>query len=187
MALEFEVIAPAKWDKAEWRGVLYIVDRTLARPPIFGLMFRHETPAVDIFTDWRSRMGRDDENGQIRVAIVEGDIPGQDYGYTVHIGPNPQSALDDAADSNKSRVVSFSRIFRMNPDRNSQNLPNFKEAFALKKKCLMLPVIANREIITGDNIKPLLEFGLIGRNLVFKNVKDVGSNDIDSAVFIGAT
>jgi hypothetical protein len=182
------VINVSMWDKAEWRGVLYIVDLSFQRPPILGLMFRREEAAEDIFTSWRSLVGREDEHERIRISVVEGDIPGQDYGYTVHITADPdyafQSSDQSTAGSGGSRVISVSRVFRMNPDPGSKNLPNFKNAFERVGKFLLIPVIASTPTITSSSIKPRLELGVSKSKIFFRNAKDIGKGDIDSVVFV---
>ena len=182
------VINVSMWDKAEWRGVLYIVDLSFHRPPILGLIFQREEAAEGIFASWRSLVGREDEHERLRISMVEGDIPGQDYGYTVHITASPdyafQSSNQNTAGSEGNRVFFMSRVFRMNPDPGSKNLLNFKNAFARVGKFLLIPVIASTPTITSSSIKPRLELGVSKSKIFFRNAKDIGKGDIDSVVFV---
>ncbi len=182
------VIDVSLWDQAEWHGVLYMVDMSFQRPPILGLIFRREEAAEKIFTNWRSLVGREDEHERLRIAVVEGDIPGQDYGYTVHITANPdyafQSANQNTAGSEESRMFFISRVFRMNPDPGSKNLLNFKNAFARIGKFLLIPVTMSTATITPSSIKPHLELGISKGKILFRNAKDIGKGDIDSVVFV---
>jgi hypothetical protein len=182
------VIDVPKWDVAQWRGVLYVVDNSFTKPPILGLIFRYETPAVDIFTGWRSQIGREDDNEQIRISIVEGDIQGQDYGYTVHITIDPQFATQQATeqghDLKPGSFIGISRVFRMNPDPHSQNLPNFKRAYTQLGKFLLIPVIATTDTMTPQSVKPRFELGISKKKIVFRNAKEIQKGDIDSVVFV---
>lgn len=182
------VIDVPKWNGAQWRGVLYIVDSSFTRPPVLGLIFRYEPPAVDIFTGWHSRLGREDENEQIRISIVEGDIKGQEYGYTVHISVDPQFAIQRATeqgrDLKRGSFFGMSRVFRMNPDPHSQNLPNFKSAYTRLGKFFLIPVISTADTMTPQSVKPRFELGISKKKIVFRNAREIQKGDIDSVVFV---
>lgn len=185
--MKINIIDIPNWDGARWLGVLYIVDLSFHRPPILGLIFRHEEQATDIFSGWRSLVGREDENEKIRISIIEGDIPGQDFGYTVHITADPDSVFENADqqfdefDNNQS--IFISRVFRMNPNPGSMNLPNFKNAYSRLGEYLLIPVVTSSENISATSIKPLLELGISKHKIIFRNTKDIQRNDIDSVVF----
>jgi hypothetical protein len=184
--LEASVIDPSKWDRAVWRGVLYLVDTSLRQAPVFGLIFRHEASAADIFSDWRAMLGQEDENERIRISIVEGDIPRQDYGYTVHITIDPDILAQKAGESENlkaQRLVAISRVFRMNPDRNSRNLPMFKAAYSKIQKFTLIPVIAKGNTMTPTSIKPRMDLGISKKKIIFRQVNDIAKADIDSVVF----
>ena len=44
--------------------------------PALLLPFVNEKYAIKIFEDWIKIIGRDDEKEDIRIALVEGDVPG---------------------------------------------------------------------------------------------------------------
>jgi hypothetical protein len=179
------VIDVRQWDKAAWRGVLYAVDLSFKKPPAFGLVFQNIDAARDIFAGWRSQFGREDERERIRISIIEGDIPGQDSGYTVHITGNPKAIADEmqerSLDEPKS-IVGLSRVYRMNPQPNSRNLHNFKTAYEKLGMYILLPVIMLSPNPASIKLHP--EFGIMKKQIVIRNVKDVSKTDIDSVVFV---
>jgi hypothetical protein len=88
MLFESQLIDVPTWDQADWRGVLYMAFQTGEQPPVLGLFFNNEAPARRIFRDWRTRFGACDDKDAIRVAIIEGEVPGFRPGYFLHLTPN---------------------------------------------------------------------------------------------------
>lgn len=71
------------WDEACWRGIAILSDKKSA--PYFGFLFENREAAVKIFREWNERFGHRDLYEEIRIAVIEGDIPGKELGYTVQI------------------------------------------------------------------------------------------------------
>jgi hypothetical protein len=80
------------WDKAKWRGVFYMLYPD--RSPILSLAFENEGAAKKIFEGWHERIGRNDQYEELRIAIIEGDIPKCDKGYSVHIGSDFENIIN---------------------------------------------------------------------------------------------
>jgi hypothetical protein len=178
------IIDVRQWDKAAWRGVLYAVDLSFKQAPVFGLVFQNLNAAKDIFAGWRSQFGKEDEREQIRISIVEGDIPGKDPGYTVHITGNPVTVADDIQNQSldaPNSIVGISRVYRMNPQPNSRNLPNFKMAYEKLGSYVLMPVTMQSPNPSSIKLHP--EMGIAKKQIVIRNVKDVSQTDIDSVVF----
>jgi hypothetical protein len=72
-----------RWDKAIWKGVFYMCGAS--QPPIMALLFLNKEVAIKIFAQWYVRIGRSDDYEEMRISIIEGDVPGEDPGYTVYI------------------------------------------------------------------------------------------------------
>jgi hypothetical protein len=79
------------WDAAMWRATFFLW--VPAKPPVLGLAFRNKALAREIFEGWRARYGDSDEYEELRVSIVEGDVEGEEHGYSVHVGADPGAAL----------------------------------------------------------------------------------------------
>lgn len=71
---------------------------------------------------------------ELRISFIEGDIPGEDFGYTVHIGSNWESTIlrriEEGSTIEEEFLMFISRFNRMNPP-NSRNLDLFKERYTL--------------------------------------------------------
>ena len=83
------VIDTELWDKAKWMGTAVLSDMKSA--PYLGLLFQNREAAVKIFEQWNKDFGHKDIYEEIRISIIEGDIPGEEHGYTVHIGTNQEN------------------------------------------------------------------------------------------------
>src|SRR6266571_2549572 len=84
----YTVIDMPLWDKANWVATVFLSDRKGEKLPCLGLAFRDRDAATRIFSAWRKRFGDVDTYEEIRVAIIEGDLPNETPGYTVHVSPN---------------------------------------------------------------------------------------------------
>ena len=172
------------WDKATWRGAAFLMDPTGENFPCFLLPFTNEKPARKIFSDWRAIYGEEDIDDEIRIALIEGDIPGQESGYSIHITPNIDNVFK-RMDSNgfvvdKSILMSISRIQRANPTDNFAMLNMFKKQYHSHCKYLLAPAVLDE---VNGRIKPMTDLGIIKNNIVFRHVDDINDNDIDSAIF----
>ena len=128
------------------------------------LPFINEKYAIKIFEDWIATVGKDDKNEDIRIALVEGDVPGEAAGYYVVVGNNIDEAVKRAEASGSSIhelvVFNVSRIIRANPADNFQAFNHFKEAYHKYGEYILMPAVLNER--TGQ-IKPLSEYGIHNR------------------------
>jgi len=83
------------WERAQWRGVMFL-GRGPERPPVLGLYFENAEAGESIFRNWKKYFGDKDERDELRISIIEGDLPGQLAGYSVTIGTTLESALERA-------------------------------------------------------------------------------------------
>ena len=83
-------------------------------------------------------IGKIDQEELIRIAIIEGEIEGQDSGYSVHITSNHHVAIKNAESRTKglplAHTMFASRIHRMNPAPGSIYLSTFKKHYLQHKK-----------------------------------------------------
>jgi hypothetical protein len=171
------------WNKAKWRGTFFMCYPN--HPPILGLAFENEAAARNIFETWHERYGENDEYEELRISIIEGDVPDEKPGYSIHIGSDPDSAIKrfkDAGyefDDDLGMIVMVSRINRMNPPAGSKNLEMFKEYYRAFKTYFLAPGVISKD---KQQFNPIIEFGIYKGKVHFRNVKDIGDNDIDSVV-----
>ena len=167
------------WDKAVWRGAGFMFYHTT--PPVLLLLFKNEKYAVKIFKDWIADIGRKDEKENIRVALVEGDVPGETAGYYVVISNNLDEAVKRAEKSGLSvdemMILNVSRNIRANPTDNFQCYNMFKQSYKSNPAFYLMPAIIDE---TTKKIKPLEDLAILKRKIEFRYINDITENDIDA-------
>lgn len=176
------------WNAARWSGTFMMMYES--GPPVLGLAFLNEQAARRIFEQWHARYGDNDAFEELRVSIIEGDIKGEEPGYSVHIGTDFDNLIKRykhaGLDVNPSAdmFMSIERIHRMNPSPGSQNLRIFKEAYRLHKNYLLVPGVLNPNTTdpTIAAVKPMIEWGIFKNAIHFRDVDEIGPGDPDIVV-----
>lgn len=171
----------SKWNSAKWTGVAFLVDFSGEEPPGVGLLFENERVGREIFDDWRHRFGSVDEQEEIRLSIIEGEISGKPPGYSVTIGPDAIGILQRAKEEGENvanYLLSVNRVHRMSPKPDSPFLAGFKKAYEQHKQFLLMPCFG-----PASGPKPVFELAIQKRKLHLRQVSDVGENDSDHAIF----
>jgi hypothetical protein len=171
------------WDRAVWRGAAFMMDKDNEVPPYFILPFKNERFAKKIFEDWISIYGKRDTTNELRISIIEGDIPEELKGYSIHISSNldrvVERMVEFGLEVDESKILSVSRIQRANPTDNFKMLNMFKTRYNQHKKYYLLPAVLDEK---NHRIKPLEELSILKTKLVFRHVNDISEHDIDSIV-----
>lgn len=166
------------WDRAGWIGVLFAVERSGSEPPIVALLFRREAAGRTVFHDLIRKVGADDPRGLLRVAIIEGDIPGRPPGYTMHVGPyldnSSQEAIAGAGDARRIEVALVSRVCRASEGPETFGLPTFKEQFARFRRCRLIPAGARPEAFSAHS-----DLGIWKTDIVFRRGADIPRAGVD--------
>ncbi len=176
------LIDTPRWNDAAWFGVAYGVDPSGRQPPFMGVQFQNQDAGREIFNDWLHRFGSTDEFNEIRVAIIEGDIPDKDPGYSVTIGSDIEGitkrAKQEQQEVDARYIATVTRHHRMNPQLGSPFLTGFKNAYNQIGEYLLLPAF-------GSQTQPQPDFGLAvrKRKILFRDVVDIDDKDFDSVIF----
>ena len=170
------------WQQAQWKATAYVHDRQGLEPPWLALVFQDRKSSIKIFEQWLERLGACDSYNELRISIIEGDIPGEDNGYTVHISANVENILKRAADQGidipSPYVTIFSKFNRMNPGPKSRNLDIFKERY---KRFGSFFLISATSSPSGILINQRLR--IQKRDVLFRNVAEISSrHDPDAAI-----
>ncbi len=169
------------WNAAKWRATFFMVAPDI--PPVLGVAFLNAEPAREIFQKWHERYGDRDLYEEVRVSIIEGPLPGQEDGYTVHIGPDLDGAVarykDAGLEVGDDLFMCISRFNRMTPPATSRNLENFKAAYYHHKTYYLAPGVISED---QKELKPLLDLGIYKNKVTFKAVRDIGEHDQDRVV-----
>src|SRR5262249_45608540 len=177
-----QVIDGRLWDRARWHGVGYGIGGP-EHLPFLALVFTDPFAAEDIFRGWRDLIGGDtDEHELIGIAIIEGEVPNQEPGYSVHIGGNPKPAFNAAArvSTEPTRLPEFARQVHRMPAPHSPRLAGFKEAYARAGRFQLMPAYvapATRPLISPDLL-------INKTKIIFRSTSHIPQNDIDSVVFL---
>lgn len=174
------------WNNAGWNGIAYAFDRENKEPPTMAILFKDKDNAKRIFEAWQRRLGKYDEYNELRISIVEGDIPGEDQGYSVHIGANIDNVIKRAnkegIDFSDDLFLIVSRIHRMNPMPESKSLSHFKDTYKMFGSYCLIPAIAKGD--DYNDIELLPEYRILKRNIEFRDVKDIKSKDDFDSVLL---
>jgi hypothetical protein len=176
-------VTSPRWDQARWRATTFRWHPKSESPPILGLVFEGARAAQELFTTWLEVAGNEDAQDEIRLSIIEGDIPGQKPGYTVQICPNPQVVLAQAAAANikvnAQTPLQLSRRFnRMHPLAGTPPLlPRFKQEYRQHKEFLLAPVTERAPGQFWFDV----ELGIVKRKIIFRQAREIGRTDIDNA------
>lgn len=122
------------WDRAGWRGVVYLVPEESNEPPLLALAFSDAGAARTIFTDWRTTLGKVDERDELRISIITGVDKQQPFSYRVVVGTDPNVLKGVSG----RHFVMISRVHQMHPT-NSENLDRFMKRFSAEKKYYLFP------------------------------------------------
>ena len=177
------VIDNVLWDQAHWVATAFAFPSIEGGMPALAFAFKHERPAMRIFQQWRSEFGNEDTCELVRIAIIEGDIPGQPAGYTVHVGTNPAhmvTQLDPSPEHNSQRyIATLSRFNRMGTSHMHHGLERFKLTVSALRQYLLLPAVYNQ---VSTELRPMLELAILKREIHFRHVQEIAPPDIDAAV-----
>ncbi|MDP9173553.1 MAG: hypothetical protein M3O30_06775 [Planctomycetota bacterium] len=175
------------WQEAKWSGTTFRwnPDRPVKVPPIMGICFRNADVGRKLFSQLVDYHGNRDEHEEIRVSIIEGSPPGQQFGYSVHICPDPESlaAYATAADLvlDPKLIRFFGRWNRLYPI-PGQSSPPLLEMFkrGLEKHGeFMLTSATIRE--DGQQYFDA-QIGLIKHKIEFRKLTDITSEDDPDAL-----
>jgi hypothetical protein len=174
------------WDKAKWVATAFLW--APGKIPIMALGFLNREPAETIFKEWGQRYGKQDMYEELRVALIEGDIPGKAPGYSVHIGANWENLLKryeraGFTPTDYDYYMTITRIHRMNPLPGATNLASFKNAYTEFGGYLLAPAACKSD---GSDLDVNFDLTIAKRELFLRIAVDIGPNDVDRAVFIGS-
>lgn len=170
------VINTDLWNKAIWSGTAVLSDKKSA--PYLGLLFQNREAAIEIFKQWNDDFGHKDIYEEIRVSVIEGDIPGEEHGYTVHISTNQENLASKCKKLNlqidETLFAIVSRYRRIETERNNCNMQIFREEVERYLSYVIIPVI-----MSDNELEPLFDYGIEKTEIFFRQVQDITKDDID--------
>lgn len=170
------------WIEAAWSSTTFRWHPTSAAPPVMGIVFSNAEKGRQLFRGLIEEFGNADEAEEIRVSIIEGDVPGQRPGYSVHIGPDPDAlrALGTFEDIivDHTTLLMLGQLNRMYPIPGRPNLlQRFKLEFPKHKEFLLAPVTRRAD----GQLWVDVELGIIKKSIHFRDLADINEGDVDAA------
>jgi hypothetical protein len=170
------VIETALWDKAGWMGTAVLSDKKSA--PYLGLLFQNRDEAIKIFEQWIENFGHRDLYEEIRIAIIEGDIPKKEHGYTVHITTNQENLITKCKQMNLSATkvlfAIISRVRRIQTEKGNRNMSIFREEFDRFLSYKIIPIY-----MSEMGLEPLFDYEIEKTEIFFRQADEITENDLD--------
>jgi len=142
-------------------------------PPGLGFVFQDAGAGSSIFQRWRELLGERDVDELIRVSIVEGDIPGQSPGYSVHLCVDPQGVMerlersDDVEVDLDMRALSGHAARRMQTT-NTETLQVFKDLYYEREQYSLVAVVRD-----ASGFAPLYETQVLKKQLLLRRADQI--------------
>lgn len=173
------------WDAAGWKGTYFVYAPDLSEPPTMGLMYGNGAAARRIFEGLRKRLGVRDPYEELRISIIEGDIPGQEAGYSVTIGSNIENVVRRARANGHEldpHAIAYTivRVHRMNPKPRSPHLEMFKKSYQRHRHYGLIYAVGDPD--SPVDPKAVFDFAITKREILFRRVEDLNEKDLDSVV-----
>lgn len=164
------------WDRAGWQGIAFNYQE--GKPPLLAFVFEHGHFGRQVIRGLRATTGNVDAFEVIRIAFIEGDIPGEPEGCTIHVGVNDEGVrakaiaegVPLAAGGELEQAGIFMRIS------TSPALARFKDSLAARQRYLLGCASARERAVFVDlTIEKTL--------VVIKHVGQIDKNDVDKVIF----
>ena len=167
-----------KWNEARWTATAFLHDPDGVKPPCIGLVFENTDAGRAIFKDLLERVGAVDAFEELYVAIIEGEILGEEPGYSVHVSSDPartQARLrSQGQDLPFEQAIVVSRFHRMIPAPDSPHLGKFKSELQAHGRYALIPV--------SSDIQPQFDCAIEKKEMYFRQASDITKSDRDAVV-----
>lgn len=162
------------WDNAHWKGFGFF-SRNNSELGI-ALAFENFESAKNIFDGWINKLGKVDQEEEIRISIIKGIDTENPFWYRVHISKEMKK-LKEMKDGNLYYLTS--RFHTLQPN-NSMNLDKLLELYKFNNRFKIYPASfeANGQFI------PDFTRGIEKTKLVIREAWEISLNDIDSVTIL---
>lgn len=102
------------WFEALWCATTFQWHPTSQMPPLMGVVFANWTKGIELFNLWVNAVGNGDEDDDLRVAILLGNVGQQRPGYSIRISDADYEFLEQD-DPDRASLEAIGRVQRMHP------------------------------------------------------------------------
>lgn len=174
----FRIVSPIdvrKWDSAGWTGVFFLVSPGNPDfPPVMGIAFSNIEAGEAIFRGLRDRLGIEDSNDELRIAITRGARISNPHAYGVSIGANINKLP-----FNEGEIVEFANRNHILTPATSENLERFLSCYRDHGRYLLVPARYNGVTVAPE---PNLDLAIGKHELVVRQGWEIGMNDPDVSI-----
>lgn len=176
------------WAQAGWSATTFQWHPTSEAPPVMGLVFDNAEMGLEIFREAERQMNHEDRFEEIRIAIIEGAIPGleQQQGYSVHICADPDALCAHATMEDfvvDQSIIPFLGQWNRHypiPD-TPPLLPRFKREFLRHQEFMLAPTIRRED----GNLYMVPELGIVKNVVHFRQLEEITTpEDTDVAALL---
>lgn len=175
-------VVDSRWHQAKWKATCYQFDPAGECPPVMGLAFDNSEKGRELFRSWTAVNGNRDELEEIRITVIEGEIPGERPGYFVHISPDPENSMVRATAEgiviDEIPLSLLAQVQRMHPVPGAvPMLPRFKELSQKHGEFLLAPVSPRQD----GKLWADLECGIVKTAIHFRNIAELDDRILGTA------
>jgi hypothetical protein len=178
----------SSWLEARWNATTYYWHPTSEVPPLIGLVFENQNAGLEIFRDALKTMKHMDPLDEIRISIIEGQVPGDESrpGYSIHISPDPDAVLGRATMNDlvmDSKLIPlFGQWNRHYPIPGVPSLlERFKDEYKRHGEFMLAPVVRRND---GQNYMDY-RLGIVKKRIHFRKLHEiVDESDIDALAHV---
>jgi hypothetical protein len=169
------------WAEAKWSSTTFQWHPTSEAPSIMGIVFEDAEKGKELFRAFAKSCNHSDRFEELRISIIEGSPEGQQFGYSVHLGPEMEMlqamATAEDVEITNATMPFFGQVNRMYPAPGQPNLlQKFKHEYEKHKQFLLAPVVKRADGQLWCEHTLGIEKSLI----TFRNLADIGPDDIDA-------
>ncbi|MFE3898544.1 MULTISPECIES: toll/interleukin-1 receptor domain-containing protein [unclassified Priestia] len=175
------------WDKATWKGALFLFSE--ANPPILAMLCEDKLAIQGVFYGWKRSLKDEDFFRDMKISLIEGDVPEEESGYYVFISTDMDEFIkrmekDNSFDFEENFITVISRYQRMNPSPTSKNLEYFKKFYKKFGYCYIAPAYIKNKAkpLNMKNMEWDLDYKIKFNNIAFRHIDDIQRNDVESIV-----
>lgn len=174
-----DLVANPLWEEALWLATTFQFHPNGEGPPTLGLVFGDWTRGVEIFRGWVEAVGHLDENDDLRLAVLRGDVAGQTPGYTLRLS----ATLDEYLDGDTDRSARVGQVNRMHPQSGSRGpgeeadlLGRFLREHEKHGEFMLAPIVEKDD----ERLWVATHRGIVKHELVVREASDVSDDDLDA-------
>lgn len=170
------IIIKEDWDNADWQGISFFWYPGIDIP-FLGLVFRDEGLGRKIFTEWRSRFGREDLNDSVHISVVKHDGDNKEKRYLFIIGTNVEFERQRLGPDQESTIllVDERSIDVENVD-NYDAWKHFEHDFQRNGFFVLCLVVGD---LHSGNLTPISGCEIIKRHITIRSENDLPTKSIE--------